>query len=163
MDFELKFPWGYEYVLFFLTFSHSPSEAKTRNCMSGVKCRIFVSGSADTQAFRWASPILLETESTPWILQAPRWISTYPPYMIISKTSVTILSSLLHTTKSHYTAINKYLFLYSFPFILLFCSVIFCKGFSHSPSTKNCSAIPQVWNNNLLSFNQGGDTAGTTA
>lgn len=137
--FRAKFPCDKKYV-FCVTFSHSPSEAKIRNCISGNKWRIFVSGSADTQAFRWASPILLETESTPWILQAPLWISTYPPYRVASNIRVKVISSLSNTAYSRHAA-NKYLILYSFPFILPFCFVIFCKGLSHSTSTKNCSAI----------------------
>lgn len=62
--------------------------------MSGSKFKVFVSGSASTQSFRWASPMLLETESIPWTLQAPLWISTYPPYITRQKKRLNLLSSL---------------------------------------------------------------------
>ena len=71
MDFKLKFPCGMNMSLLSYIF---PSEAKTRNCISEVKYRIFVSDSANTQAFRWASPILLKTGSQ---LQSFQWARAF--------------------------------------------------------------------------------------
>lgn len=105
--------------------------------------------------------------------------SMYPPcapmnlnistlHQNLELSTITIISThdnqVHHRSLFFYTLYNSlYLVFYSFSFILLFNSMVFCHCFSYPTSRKNSPTISQIGNNKFFSLYQSCYTADATA